>query len=297
MIGLDPEECERPEFAAVFSGNAPVPQGVRPYAQNYGGHQFGMVQLSNTCLVVPCPLCCPQFFAQTFQILSGCHTRLGEIHGHIASEGLTQSNPMLVCRLAICSSLPGVNVLSCLLFAVQWAGQLGDGRAISLGQAVGPDGTPYELQLKVCCPLVYLSIAWDTLLIRHMALFAAVTVSCIICETVEPLALGRGIGFLRGIGHCVAILDIKKGPWGQRELRISHLQGAGETPYSRMADGRAVMRSSVREFIASEAMFYLGIPTTRALSLVGTGDKVLRDMFYKCVPSPAPNCTYGVSLA
>ena len=62
------------------------------------------------------------------------------------------------------------------------------------------------------------------------------------------------------------------------------LQGAGETPYSRMADGRAVMRSSVREFIASEAMFYLGIPTTRALSLVGTGDKVLRDMFYKCVP-------------
>ena len=43
MIGLDPEECRRPEFAAIFSGNAPVPQGVRPYAQNYGGHQFGMV--------------------------------------------------------------------------------------------------------------------------------------------------------------------------------------------------------------------------------------------------------------
>ena len=63
-----------------------------------------------------------------------------------------------------------------------------------------------------------------------------------------------------------------------------HAQGAGETPYSRMADGRAVMRSSVREFIASEAMHHLGIPTTRALSLVGTGDKVLRDMFYKCAP-------------
>ena len=45
------------------------------------------------------------------------------------------------------------------------------------------------------------------------------------------------------------------------------------------------MRSSVREFIASEAMFYLGIPTTRALSLVGTGDQVMRDMFYKCVAS------------
>ena len=48
------------------------------------------------------------------------------------------------------------------------------------------------------------------------------------------------------------------------------------------------MRSSVREFIASEAMFCLGVPTTRALSLVGTGDKVLRDMFYKCVPSSTP---------
>jgi uncharacterized protein YdiU (UPF0061 family) len=48
------------------------------------------------------------------------------------------------------------------------------------------------------------------------------------------------------------------------------------------------MRSSVREFIASEAMYYLGIPTTRALSLVGTGDKVLRDMFYKYVTSSAP---------
>ena len=50
-----------------------------------------------------------------------------------------------------------------------------------------------------------------------------------------------------------------------------------------MADGRAVMRSSVREFIASEALYHLGIPTTRALSLVGTGDYVVRDMFYKYV--------------
>ena len=60
------------------------------------------------------------------------------------------------------------------------------------------------------------------------------------------------------------------------------LQGAGPTPYSRTADGRAVMRSSVREFIASEAMAALGVPTTRALSLVATGDMVTRDMFYKC---------------
>jgi len=75
------------------------------------------------------------------------------------------------------------------------------------------------------------------------------------------------------------------------------LQGAGETPYSRTADGRAVMRSSVREFIASEAMFYLGIPTTRALSLVGTGDQVMRDMFYKCVASTTrPICTLVVPM-
>ena len=60
------------------------------------------------------------------------------------------------------------------------------------------------------------------------------------------------------------------------------MQGAGPTPYSRTADGRAVMRSSVREFIASEAMAALGVPTTRALSLVAIGKRVTRDMFYKC---------------
>ncbi len=58
------------------------------------------------------------------------------------------------------------------------------------------------------------------------------------------------------------------------------LKGAGETPYSRSADGRAVLRSSLREFLCSEAMHYLGVPTTRALSLVTTGDGVIRDMFY-----------------
>ena len=58
------------------------------------------------------------------------------------------------------------------------------------------------------------------------------------------------------------------------------LKGAGPTAYSRMADGRAVLRSSVREYLMSEAMFHLGVSTTRALSLVTTGDKILRDMFY-----------------
>ncbi|MDP3518627.1 MAG: YdiU family protein [Pseudohongiella sp.] len=58
------------------------------------------------------------------------------------------------------------------------------------------------------------------------------------------------------------------------------LKGAGPTPYSRHADGRAVLRSSLREYLCSEAMFNLGVPTTRALSLVTTGDRVVRDMFY-----------------
>ena len=93
-----------------------------------------------------------------------------------------------------------------------WAGQLGDGRAITLTEVVAADGTRQELQLK----------------------------------------------------------------------------GAGLTPYSRTADGRAVLRSSLREFLCSEAMHWLGVPTTRALSLVGTGEAVIRDMFYDGNPRPEP---------
>ena len=91
-----------------------------------------------------------------------------------------------------------------------WAGQLGDGRAITLGEMTPRAGERWELQLK----------------------------------------------------------------------------GAGRTPYSRTADGRAVLRSSIREFLCSEAMHFLGVPTTRALSLVGTGDVVVRDMFYDGNPQP-----------
>ncbi len=58
------------------------------------------------------------------------------------------------------------------------------------------------------------------------------------------------------------------------------LKGAGPTPYSRTADGLAVLRSSVREYICSEAMHYLGVPTTRALSLINTGEQVMRDIMY-----------------
>jgi serine/tyrosine/threonine adenylyltransferase len=93
-----------------------------------------------------------------------------------------------------------------------WAGQLGDGRAITLGEVVNADGQRFDLQLK----------------------------------------------------------------------------GAGLTPYSRTADGRAVLRSSVREFMCSEAMHGLGVPTTRALSLTATGATVIRDMFYDGNPEPEP---------
>ena len=134
LIGLDPAECSRPEFAEVFGGNALLP-GMEPWAACYGGHQFG-----------------------------------------------------------------------------HWAGQLGDGRAINLGEVVNPDGQRLTLQLK----------------------------------------------------------------------------GAGPTPYARTADGRAVLRSSLREFICSEAMHHLGIPTTRALSLIATGDAVLRDMLYTGDVRPEP---------
>jgi len=94
----------------------------------------------------------------------------------------------------------------------QWAGQLGDGRAITLCELVRPDGSRHDLQLK----------------------------------------------------------------------------GAGRTPYARFADGRAVLRSSVREFLCSESMHHLGVPTTRALSLVTTGESVVRDMFYDGRPRAEP---------
>src|SRR3569623_2446364 len=93
-----------------------------------------------------------------------------------------------------------------------WAGQLGDGRAITVGEIINAAGQRWELQLK----------------------------------------------------------------------------GAGPTPYSRHADGRAVLRSSIREFLCSEAMHHLGVPTTRALCLVETGEAVVRDMFYDGHPREEP---------
>ncbi|KAG7022071.1 hypothetical protein SDJN02_15800 [Cucurbita argyrosperma subsp. argyrosperma] len=134
LLDLDPQEFQRPDFPLLFSGASSL-VGVSPYAQCYGGHQFGM-----------------------------------------------------------------------------WAGQLGDGRAITLGEILNSRSERWELQLK----------------------------------------------------------------------------GAGKTPYSRSADGLAVLRSSVREFLCSEAMHSLGIPTTRALCLLTTGTLVTRDMFYDGNPKEEP---------
>src|SRR5438477_8958608 len=88
-----------------------------------------------------------------------------------------------------------------------------------------------------------------------------------------------------GDGRAITLAEIIATDGSRQELQ---LKGAGKTPYSRTADGRAVLRSSLREFLCSEAMFHLGVPTTRALSLVGTGEAVIRDMFYDGHPAPEP---------
>jgi serine/tyrosine/threonine adenylyltransferase len=77
-----------------------------------------------------------------------------------------------------------------------------------------------------------------------------------------------------GDGRALLLGEVT-GPDGERwELQ---LKGAGKTPYSRLGDGRAVLRSSIREFLASEAMNALGIPTTRALAVTGSDYPVMRE--------------------
>ncbi|TQV80134.1 YdiU family protein [Exilibacterium tricleocarpae] len=77
--------------------------------------------------------------------------------------------------------------------------------------------------------------------------------------------LGDGRGLLLG--------EVE-GPGGLWDI---HLKGAGQTPYSRNGDGRAVLRSSIREYLGSEALAGLGIPTTRALALIGGDEPVYRE--------------------
>ncbi|MFL0063887.1 protein adenylyltransferase SelO [Tenacibaculum maritimum] len=79
-----------------------------------------------------------------------------------------------------------------------------------------------------------------------------------------------------GDGRAINLCEVEY----QQKNWALQLKGAGKTPYSRTADGLAVLRSSIREYLCSEAMFHLGIPTTRALSLALSGDNVLRDVLY-----------------
>ncbi|WP_339675282.1 protein adenylyltransferase SelO [Cyclobacterium marinum] len=84
-----------------------------------------------------------------------------------------------------------------------------------------------------------------------------------------------------GDGRAINLFEVvhKEKKW------VVQLKGAGATPYSRTADGLAVLRSSIREYLCSEAMHHLGVPTTRALSLALTGDKVMRDVLYNGNPA------------
>jgi uncharacterized protein YdiU (UPF0061 family) len=163
-------------------------------------------QVRNACYtrVDPTPVRSPR--------LLGWSNPLGELLGISRPDSATGAAAEVLGGNRV---LPGMQPYSARYGGHQfghWAGQLGDGRAITLAELAGPDIARHELQLK----------------------------------------------------------------------------GAGKTPYSRTADGRAVLRSSVREFMCSEAMHHLGVPTTRALSLVATGESVVRDMFYDGNPQAEP---------
>ena len=84
-----------------------------------------------------------------------------------------------------------------------------------------------------------------------------------------------------GDGRAINLFEIEH----QSKNWKVQLKGAGETPYSRSADGLAVLRSSIREYLCAEAMFHLGVPTTRSLSLALSGDNVLRDVMYDGNPA------------
>jgi serine/tyrosine/threonine adenylyltransferase len=108
-----------------------------------------------------------------------------------------------------------------------------------------------------------------------------------ILENTQPFSMNYGghqfghwAGQL-GDGRAINLFEIEH----NKQRWMLQLKGAGKTPYSRSADGLAVLRSSIREYLCSEAMHYLGVPTTRALSLIKTGDDVLRDVMYDGNPA------------
>lgn len=155
-------------------------------------------------MAVPTPVVAPTLLAWS-----------REVAASLDLDATAMESSALLSALSGNALLPGMSPYASCYGGHQfgnWAGQLGDGRAILLGEAINAAGQRFELQLK----------------------------------------------------------------------------GAGPTPYSRSADGRAVLRSSIREFLCSEAMHHLGVPTTRALSLVNTGEMVMRDMFYDGNAKPEP---------
>ncbi|KAJ7957406.1 hypothetical protein O6P43_023714 [Quillaja saponaria] len=89
-----------------------------------------------------------------------------------------------------------------------------------------------------------------------------------------------------GDGRAITLGEILNSKSERWELK---LKGAGKSPYSQSADGLAVLCGSIGEFLCSEAMHSLGIPTTRALCLVTTGKLVTHDMFYEYVHQSANN--------
>lgn len=121
----------------------------------------------------------------------------------------------------------------------------------------------------------------------HDKLLAKILTGNVLLDGMKPYAMnygghqfGQWAGQL-GDGRAINLGQITTETIGLQTLQ---LKGSGQTPYSRHADGLAVLRSSIREYLCSEAMFHLGIPTTRALSLCLSGDLVNRDMFYNGNP-------------
>ena len=110
--------------------------------------------------------------------------------------------------------------------------------------------------------------------------FAGLFSGSMLVPGMEPLAMlysGHQFGVYvpqLGDGRAILLGEVRNDRGEKWDL---HLKGAGLTPFSREGDGRAVLRSTIREYLCSEAMHGLGIPTTRALCLVGSDDKVYRE--------------------
>ncbi|HSE83139.1 MAG TPA: protein adenylyltransferase SelO family protein, partial [Thermodesulfobacteriota bacterium] len=96
----------------------------------------------------------------------------------------------------------------------------------------------------------------------------------------EPIAMlytGHQFGVYNrrlGDGRAILLGEVRNGNGEKWDL---HLKGAGRTRFARRFDGRAVLRSTIREYLCGEAMHYLGIPTTRALCIIGSDEKVQRE--------------------